>query len=318
MAKINLKMALFLIVVALVLPGVVCAQKRVPERQSSTLSEVEVREYISENGYGIRISALGNLVGLKGSNGYEYINRERTREGYLLAYRVAEKGELVLYDIFDKYSSVLKPDQRDLVAVSFDGPETGSRFSIGTIVNVTVVVTTADGRINLTHSFTWLAGTGRVTIKTEIRAGKTTDIPVELIAFKRFVDINITSQSTTTTGGTGTTTTIEQWNHNAPDLEGSDSLVAQYCNCLPKPPGPPVPIELVNIKGINTDRMLITAASDLSETTRARLGESLPKSLWLGDNQGILGWLTRVRLEPEVSTSFTTNIELAPATYTSR
>src|SRR5262245_3145480 len=160
---------------------------------STTITgRIEERDFIAQNGRRIRISSMGNLVSFQSAGGAEHINVKRSREGYVLAYRLdASESMRVIHDVHDSYSQIISSGQRDFVPESFTFPSVNSGIPSDTCLTASATVRTSDGVIRLTHVFGWRAGYGPVGINMIL-----TNIslkPLILAGVKRLVD-NDTAQ----------------------------------------------------------------------------------------------------------------------------
>jgi hypothetical protein len=202
-------------------------------------------------------------------------------------------------------SNSLTSSRPYLIPVSFDGPAAGSSFANGTLVTAKVVVRTIDNLLELAHIFTWRAGTGHVSISTEITNINPT-AQVELRTFNRIMDLNI---------GLGSTNSrVEQWHIEPPDQENGNTLIASYCNCPPPIPRPPIGFANISLKGSPMlQSVMIQNTQQLSELLTGRAGTSLPDGS-IGDNLGVLSWQNSVVLSPQDKSSFTTNLSVIATT----
>lgn len=246
----------------------------------------EIREYISENGFRVELTNLGNLVGLENPVGFDYLEHRFTREGYVLAYRTREGVTRVVHNIYSSRSYSILRSVPDLLPVAFEAPAHGTRFTDGTIVTARIVVRTSDNLLQLVHNFTWRAGSGDVSIRTEIMP-LSRDSVVEILSYKRVSDINI---------GLGSTNNdVEQWNFNlnGPEPEDKDGFIIAYCSCPPPIPGPgPAPgwYGKVLVRSDNRPNgVLIVSAQDTTELYNAGLGRSLANGT-IANCMGVLGW----------------------------
>jgi hypothetical protein len=99
------------------------------------------REFVAQNGRKIRISSMGNLVNLvsfQSAGGAEHINVKRSREGYVLAYRLSAAQPLrVVHDVNDSSSQIISPGNRDFVPESFTFPSVNSGIPSDTFITAT-------------------------------------------------------------------------------------------------------------------------------------------------------------------------------------
>lgn len=300
MSNIPLKTTFILTLVMLLLASSAYPQRKAPVATTDELNK-EIREYISENGFRIELTTAGNLIGLESPVGFDYIERRFTKEGYLLSYRTPDGISRTVYDIYSYRSYSILNTQPDLIPVAFEGPANGSIWANGTILNARSIVKTSDNLLQLTHIFTWQVGSGQVSIRTVI-TNTHPDRAIELLAFKRIVDINI---------GLGSTNqTVEEWHIATPYEEARDSIEVAYCNCPPPIPGPPIGFGIVSLQGEPAVQSLtIKSAQQTGDLFSERSETSLPNDS-IGDNLGVLGWQNSTLLNPQASSSFTTNISV--------
>jgi hypothetical protein len=323
MANIKIKAVLFCIVlVCSGLSGTVYAQE----------AEVQKREYLSENGRKIKITSMGNLIGLETPMGFGHIDNH---EGYVLAYDDPYDGTTrVLHDVFDSQSMSIKPGLPDFVPVSFEGPPSGTSFEINTLVSATAVVDTRDGLLRLTHQFTWRAGTGTVNVKTTIT--NLAAVSVYLRSHKHHGNINLDSHGDFGAAGR-LNSVITDPNlraiavYNKTDrcdpppitLIGCDYQIV-FPDC-PVPPPPPFctvsPSILLTRRSVSRHllqmsgsplptRATVGRAGDVLELRSAAPGTSLSDTREPGDYQQTLVWSVNQRLDAGASRSFTTTYQV--------
>jgi hypothetical protein len=241
--------------------------------------EVVVREYTSENGRKIRITANGNVIGLETPAGYENIAGQRSREGYVVSYIDQTGTTRIIHDVFDSYSSTIKSGYRDFVPVSFTAPPSASDLAVNTLIAARTVLDTRDGLLRLENVITWIAGTGTVSVKMTITNRSATS--VRLLNLKRAVDINA--------GGDTLNTSFV--------LPNEVYYFNPVCTCRPPiPPGPWVP--LVVFSGGPNAVALNLHASDDSELFNVGPGPSLIGRQTDIDTQGVLIFKADAPLPP--------------------
>jgi hypothetical protein len=247
----------------------------------------ETRDYWANNGRKIRITSLGNLVGLESPMGFEHINNGvRAREGYVLAYTDPGGHARVLFDVNDIHSAVL--GRRDFVPYSFTGPASGTVFAVTTPVRVIAVVDTADGLFRLTHQFEWQAGLGTVTVTTTITNRTLT--PLTLNGYKRHADINLDAA-----GGYGVAGSSDWVRLTSSSTSGIGAFVS--CYCAPQPGPPPLTLATVSthvltFTGVLPSYRMIHSDTDNSELYIAGPATStdLPGVRVHENNQATLVW----------------------------
>ena len=226
--------------------------------ESTAQNDFTVRNYRSENGRQVSITSNGNVISLESPAGYENIGAGRIREGYVLAYVDANGTTRVVHDVFDSFSSTIKPNMKDFVPVSFTAPPSSEEIAVNTPITATAVHDTRDGLLRIENSISWTAGTGMVNVTMTV-TNRSNSVPVRILTIKRVSDANA--------GG----------------VKLNNSFVAgrtvYFFNptCLCRPPIPPGPwIPLVTISGTGNSTALNLAAGDDSELFSAGPGESLP------------------------------------------
>lgn len=244
--------------------------------------EIAVREYASENGRRIRITATGNVIGLEMPAGYENIAGQSSREGYVLSYIDQTGTTRIIHDVFDSHSMSLKPGVRDFVPISFTAPPSTNDLAVNTLISATAVLDTRDGLLRLQNVITWRAGTGTVNVKMTVTNRSATS--VRLLNLKRVADVNA--------GGETLNTSFA--------LPNEVYYFRPVCTCRPPiPPGPWVPL-VVFSGGPNAVAMNVSAGDD-SELFNVGPGPSLIGRQVDTDTQGVLIFKPDAPLPPGAS-----------------
>lgn len=167
----RLRFSSFLLVLAsLVGVSLIYAQTSPTEQTVTTTGVLETRKFFAVNGRNIRVSSLGNLVGLESPQGFEHLRgATRSREGYVVGYQDPVTLQArVVHNVFDRVSSTIITGMPDFVPIEFRGPANLAVFGVGETVSATATLHTRDGLIRLIRQITWTAGSGTVEVKTTL------------------------------------------------------------------------------------------------------------------------------------------------------
>lgn len=147
--------------------------------------QIEKREYVSEDGRNIVITALGNLIRFESPRGFEHVagGPDLPLDGYVLSYREPGTGTVrVLHNVYRSQSSTIKPGLPDFVPISFQGPPSNTVFPRGKVVRATVIVGTQDGLLQVRTTYSWMEA--MVSMDTLVTAVVR---PVRVISVKRLI-----------------------------------------------------------------------------------------------------------------------------------
>ncbi|GEM_PF-6582875 len=281
----------------------------------TTFNNIDIREFVSENGRTIRISSLGNLIRLQTPTAFDHLlpkirqgslfDSRRPREGYGLVYiDPANNQPRIVFDVHDLYSRTRSGD-RTLVPVSFEAPPAANIIPFDSTMRARSIVDTSDGLLRLIHDFAWQAGTGEVSITTTIM-NRQPGLPVGILRFARFVDADVDGRSPGSTSRTETKTTGKL---DSILISGDD------CNSGICPPDPDCRIcpDHVNLRthvmvmrGIPAPSYkLINSVADPSAILSVGGGQPAPDGLrFPGDRQTALVWQPNSNLGPNQHITF--------------
>jgi hypothetical protein len=199
-------------------------------QEVSTAGFYEVREYSAENGRKVRISSLGNIVYFESPMGFEHLALGGVREGYILGYEdpgPSPPKRRTVYDLSgSQYSRTISPPRRDLIPGTFSAPVDGRVFRVGEKVTAVAVVFTADNVLRLTHTITWIAGTGY--INAEMWLQNRLHRPVKVFGIKHHLHPKLDGGGTWGTGSSRT-----HWTKLVKALFNHLRCIPGYC---PPPP----------------------------------------------------------------------------------
>jgi hypothetical protein len=152
---------------SLIMGAMVCAIASTAAWTQTTLDE---SAYVAVNGRTVRIGSFGNLVAFQSAPGLEDIQVKRSREGYIVAYKLGTTPRIV-FNVHDvPISDTIWPGRPDFLQESFTAPPAGHGIPSDTRLRATAVVQTRDKALRITRVFEWTAGYGPMDITTTVKA----------------------------------------------------------------------------------------------------------------------------------------------------